>query len=222
MRPHGSPEELERRRRRAVEMLQQGTTVTEVARRIGCSHSSVILWRATLRRRGVEGLQAKPACGRPLRLSARQLAKLPKLLLKGALAWDYTTDLWTTTRIAAVIQRELVVKFHRAHVGRLLARLHWSCQKPERRALERDEPAIDAWKRHRWRAIKKSPRSKGTLGFPGRKRLFANPQRPAHLGAPGPDAHRPPPLPAGQDFSHLCSFSEPTTAASGTLSSLVS
>jgi len=157
MRPHGSPLELERRRQRAVKMLQQGATITEVAKRIGCSHSSVILWRDTLRRRGVEGLKARPASGRPPRLSQRQLDRLPKLLLKGALAWGYTTDLWTTTRIAQVIQRQFDVQFHRAHVGRLLARLNWSCQKPERRALERDEEAIEEWKRHRWPALKKKP-----------------------------------------------------------------
>jgi len=138
-------------------MLQQGATITEVARRIGCSHSSVILWRDTLRRRGAEGLKAKPASGRPSKLSLRQLKKLPKLLLKGPLVWGYATDLWTTTRIAEVIQREFKVKFHRAHVGRLLFRLEWSCQKPERRALERDEPAIEEWKRKRWPAIKKKP-----------------------------------------------------------------
>jgi transposase len=92
-------------------------------------------------------------------LSQRQWKKLPKLLLKGALAWGYTTDLWTTTRIAQVMQREFNVKFHRAHVGRLLARLNWSCQKPERRALERDEEAIEEWKRQRWPALKKKPGS---------------------------------------------------------------
>ena len=157
MRPHGSPQELERRRRRAVKMLQQGATITEVARRIGCSHSSVILWRDTVQQRGAEGLKAKPASGRPSRLSQRQLQRLPKLMLKGALAWGYTTDLWTTTRIAQVIQQEFKIKFHRAHVGRLLARLEWSCQKPERRAVERDEKAIEEWKRHGWPALKKKP-----------------------------------------------------------------
>src|SRR5215831_1184097 len=124
MRPHGSPEELERRRRRAIQILQQGATVTEVARRIGCSHSSVILWRRMLRRRGTAGLKAQPAPGRPTRLEARQVRRLPALLRKGALAWGYTT------RIAEVIRREFGIRFHRAHVGRLLAQLDGSCQKP--------------------------------------------------------------------------------------------
>jgi len=157
MRPQGTPDELERRRQRAVQMLRQGYSVTEVARRIGSSHSSVILWRDMVRRRGRKALQAKPASGRPPKLSRRQWKKLPQLLLKGALQWGYSTDLWTTSRIAEVIEREFHVKYHRAHVGRLLASLEWSCQKPERRAIERDDKAIEKWKRYRGPAIKKKP-----------------------------------------------------------------
>jgi transposase len=166
MRPHGTPQQLEQRRQRAVQMLRQGYTVTEVARRVGSSHSSVILWRDLVRRRGLQALKAKPASGRPPKLSRRQLRKLPHLLLKGAMEWGYSTDLWTTARIAEVIEREFEVKYHRAHVGRLLASLKWSCQKPERRALERDPEAIAKWKRYRWPAIKKSPAAESPLGFP--------------------------------------------------------
>ena len=157
MRPYGTPKQLEQRRQRAIRMLRQGYTVTEVARRVGSSHSSVILWRDRVRRRGLQALKAKPASGRPPKLSRRQLRKLPELLLKGALEWGYSTDLWTTVRIAQVIEREFHIKFHRAHVGRLLARLKWSCQKPERRAVERDPKAIAKWKRYSWPAIKKKP-----------------------------------------------------------------
>jgi transposase len=141
-----------------MKMLREGSTITAVARRIGCSHSSVIWWRNIVRRLGALGLKAKPASGRPPKLSARQWRQLPKLLLKGALAWGYRTDLWTTTRIAQVIQRKFHVHYHRAHVSRLLARMNWSCQKPERRALERNEKAIAQWKRRRWPTIKKKRR----------------------------------------------------------------
>jgi len=156
MRPLGSPEELERRRRRAVELLKAGASITDVARRLGCSHSSVILWRDAVRRRGLTALNAKPAPGRPPKLTARQRAKLPRLLLRGASAWGFETDLWTTRRIARVIHREFGVALHRAHVGRVLTALNWSCQKPERRALERDEAAIARWKRYRWTTVKKT------------------------------------------------------------------
>lgn len=156
MRPSGSPEELERRRRRAVDLLKAGTSITEVARRLGCSHSSVILWRDAVACRGPTALTAKPAPGRPPKLTARQRAKLPRLLLRGAGAWGFETELWTTQRIGTVIHREFGVRLHRAHVGRVLMALNWSCQKPERRAIERDEAAIERWKRYRWTRIKKT------------------------------------------------------------------
>ncbi len=108
-----------------------------------------------MRRKGESALKAKPVPGRPAKLRPAQLKRLPALLLRGALAWGYSTDLWTTDRIAKVIEREFRVRFHRAHVGRLLADLGWSCQKPERRAIERDDEAIERWKRYRWIATKK-------------------------------------------------------------------
>ena len=156
MRPQGSPEELERRRRRGIELLTDGASVTEVARRLGCSHSSVILWREAVRRRGPTALAAKPAPGRPPKLTAAQRRRVPGLLMRGAPAWGFDTDLWTTRRIATVIQRAFGVRLHRAHVGRVLTTLGWSCQKPERRAVERDEAAIARWKRYRWVTVKKT------------------------------------------------------------------
>ena len=157
MRPHGSPEELEQRRRRAIDLLKAGASITAVARRLDCSHSSVILWRDAVKQRGLTALKAKPAPGRPPKLTAQQRAKLPRLLLRGPAAWGFATELWTTRRIATVIQRAFGVRLHRAHVSRVLSALDWSCQKPERRALERDEAAIAHWKRYRWPAVKKTP-----------------------------------------------------------------
>jgi transposase len=138
-------------------LLNDGASVTQVARRLGCSHSAVILWRDAVRRRGPRALAARPAPGRPPKLTARQRARLPRLLGRGATACGFATDLWTTGRIATVIRQRFGVSLHRAHVGRVLAALGWSCQKPERRAVERDEAAIAHWKRYRWVAIKKKP-----------------------------------------------------------------
>ena len=81
-----------------------------------------------------------------------------QLLLKGAPAHGYRTQLWTTARIAEVIAREFGVHYHRDHVGRLMHSLNWSPQKPERRAVERDERAIEHWKRKDWPRVKKTPR----------------------------------------------------------------
>ena len=110
-----------------------------------------------MRRRGPAGLKAKLVPGRPRKLTAAQRRRLPLLLLRGARAYGYHTDLWTCARVGAVIAREFGVQYHPAHVSRVLAQCDWSCQKPERRALERDEAAIEHWKRYKWRAIKKKP-----------------------------------------------------------------
>ena len=147
MRPHGSPESLEERRRRVVAFLKQKLSLHEIARRMGCHASSVMRWRNALRSGGQDALKAKPAPGRPPRLTLKQKKQLVRLLTQGAMAHGYRTELWTTQRIADLIERRLGVKYHRNHVGKLLHQIGWSHQKPERRAIERDEAAIAEWKR---------------------------------------------------------------------------
>lgn len=158
MRPFGSPEALETRRRRVIAFLKQKLSLHEIARRIGCHASSVLRWRDALRSGGLAALKAKPASGRPCRLNAKQKTQLVRLMAKGAMAHGYRTELWTTQRIAELIKHRLGVRYHRNHVGKLLHQLHWSPQKPERKAVERDELAIKEWKRSVWPRVKKTPR----------------------------------------------------------------
>jgi transposase len=161
MRPCGSPKALEERRQRVVALLEQELSLHEIARRLGCHASSVLRWRNAWQAGGRAALTAKPAAGRPPRLTAKQKARLVQLLRQGAMAHGYRTALWTTQRIAALIERRLGVRYHRNHVGKLLHQLGWSHQKPERRAVERDEAAIAAWKRDVWPRVKKTPHGWG-------------------------------------------------------------
>lgn len=172
MRPHGSPRALEERRRRAVALLKQHLSLYEVARRIGCNPSSVMRWRNAMSRGGADALRAKPAPGRPCRLTPRQKERLVRLLLKGAMAHGYRTELWTTLRIAELIRRHMRIVYHRNHVGKLLHDLGWSHQKPERRAMERDEEAIARWKRTLWPRLKKTPRGWGPTCSSSTNRAF--------------------------------------------------
>ena len=158
MRPHGSPQDLENRRRSVIALLRKNLSLHEIARRIGCHASSVLRWRNAWRRGGRVGLKAKPAPGRPPRLTLKQKGQLVGLLTQGAMAHGYRTELWTTQRIAVLIERQFGVKYHRNHIGKLLHQLGWSHQKPERRAIERNEAAIAQWKRTVWPAVKKTPR----------------------------------------------------------------
>jgi transposase len=79
-------------------------------------------------------------------------------LLQGAVANGYRTELWTTKRVAEVIHRSFHVPCHFNTAGQLLHRLGWTHQKPEQRALERNEKAIERWKRKDWPRVKKTPR----------------------------------------------------------------
>ena len=158
MRPKGTAGELEVRRMIAARLLEEGRRVREVARIVGAAPSAVSGWKATLRKKGREGLKAKPHPGRKPRLSQRQKERLVKILLKGARKAGYSTELWTCPRVAEVIEQTFGVTYHPDHVWHILRKLGWSCQKPERRARERkDEEAIQRWRREDWPRIKKSP-----------------------------------------------------------------
>jgi len=154
----GSADLLEDRRKRALALLDSGYSLNEVGRRIGCNASSVMRWRNARRKRGAEGLRVRSSPGRPWKLDRKQRQRLVQLLLQGPRMHGYRTNLWTTARIAELIDREFGIQYHRDHVGRLLHSLNWSPQKPERRALERNDEAIEHWKQKHWPRIKKTLR----------------------------------------------------------------
>ena len=158
MRPHGTPQYLQQRRLRAIAMIQAEHGTTDVARRLKVDPRSVRRWKADYRRRGASGLGARPASGRPPKLSHKERRTLGKLLLKGAKANGYRTELWTCPRIAKLIKRKFSVGYHVDHLPRLLRDLGFSCQKPARRAKERDAEAIKRWVAVDWPRIKKRRR----------------------------------------------------------------
>lgn len=137
MRPVGSPAELQWRRERAIALLAEGYQAVEVARIVGADRRSVRRWKAGYRKRGRKALVARPASGRPTKLSVREKSQLERALLKGARAAGFSTDLWTCPRVAQLIEERFEVSFHVDHIGRLLKGLGWSPQKPTRRAVEK-------------------------------------------------------------------------------------
>ena len=161
MRPKGSAAVLAARRRRALRLLDDGLSLNEVARHIGCQASSVMRWRDRRDQVGEKVYEVGASPGRPPKLSPAQKQRLVRLIAKGPLAHGYKTDVWTCDRVRRLIWREFRVRYHRDHVGRLLHQLGLSPQKPERRALERNEERIERWKRTRWPQVKKTQRAGG-------------------------------------------------------------
>ena len=156
MRPPGSAQQLEERRRKAMALLRSGQTYQEVAWAVKASVSSVVRWKQAYERKGKTGLRTKPIPGRPPRLPAAEMGTLTKLLVAGAQQAGYATDLWTLRRVADLIEKRFGVHYGLTGARRLLLeRLEWSWQKPERRAIERQEGAIAQWKRTDWPDIKK-------------------------------------------------------------------
>lgn len=157
MRPFGSPEQLQKRRERAIKLLEKGVAPVEVARQVGADRRSIRRWKAAYQRCGAQGIHAKPAAGRPSRLSEARKRRLTQWLARGAQATGFSTDLWTCPRVGALIQRRWGISYHVDHICRLLRTLGWSPQRPTRVAMERDEERIRTWIRVEWPRIKKSP-----------------------------------------------------------------
>ena len=145
----------EGRRLRAFELKQEGWSQQRIAEALGVSKGAVSQWMKRARQGGgPQALKRQPAPGAQPRLSEEQRAKVPELLERGAEAHGFRGEAWTCG-VAIVIRREFGVSYHPAHASRLLKALRHSLQKPQRRANQRDEEAIERWKEHRWPSLKK-------------------------------------------------------------------
>jgi transposase len=157
MRPTGTKQELEVRRRLAVKLRQEGLTVRRIAEKVGCVPASVVRWMQAFERQGERGLDSKPQAGGKSRLSARDQKRLSAILIRGPRAWGWSNDLWTLGRIAEVIRRRFGIEYSISTVHRIVVQLGFSAQKPARLARERNDEAVEEFRKKRWRAIKKSP-----------------------------------------------------------------
>jgi len=150
MRTPGTAAELQKRRFLAVQRLQEGSTVEEVADFLGVHIRTVWSWQAVFKKRGAKGLQAKPPPGRPRHLSARQERTVLTWFLKSPRSFGYSTDLWTARRVAEVIRRKWHVDFNHRYLNAWLARRGITPQKPQRVPREADRAAIDRWRSTDW------------------------------------------------------------------------
>src|SRR5919202_374632 len=157
MRTIGSPADLERRRLLAVQRVAEGYSPAEVADFLGIDPSSVRRWLAAFRQNGAAGLAARPAPGRPPKLTPTQEKVVRRWLHDSPTAFGFATELWTGSRLAHLIQQELGVAFHPRYLGDWLRARGFTPQKPRRRPRERDDQAIATWLTQDWPRIKKRP-----------------------------------------------------------------
>ena len=145
------------RRIRAWDLHQEGWSGKDIAEALKVSAGAVSGWLKCAREGGAEALRRRPAPGPMPKLTAKRRAALPTLLARGAEAYGFVGDVWTTKRVAAVIKREFGVGYHPAHVSRLVRQEGLSLQKPIVRATQRDEEAIRVWREETWPALQAKP-----------------------------------------------------------------
>lgn len=148
---------LAKRRVRALRLLSQGLTQAEVGRKVSVPRQTVHRWATEALAKGEAAVKSVGRPGRKPKLSEEQREKVREALKAGPEAEGYATALWTTERVARLIEKVTGVRYHADHVGRLLSQLGWSCQRPEGKARERDEARIRRWKRVEWPRLKKKP-----------------------------------------------------------------
>ena len=156
-------EKLRKRRKKAIELFEQGERQATVAHLLRVSKQSVSEWWLAWQNHDTQKIEGATRTGRLPRLNEAQLALIEKELLRGAAAHGYQTELWSLARIAELIKKFTGVSYHPGHVWKILHKMNWSLQRPTTRARERNEEKVRQWKSQTWEEEKKTPRG-GTHG----------------------------------------------------------
>ena len=153
-----SPALREARRLQAWKLHRQGWSQRAIADLLEVNASSVNRWLQRARLAGgAKALRRRKAPGAARRLPRARWPRLRALLRRGAEAHGFHGALWNRPRVAVLIEREFGVNYSPRHVGRLLAAMNWSLQRPLRRARQRDEEKIARWRTERWPALQAKP-----------------------------------------------------------------
>lgn len=113
-------EDMETRRLAAAKELLTGVTQSQVARRYGVSRTTASRWHRSIVHKGFDGLRRRLATGRPSRLTADQVDAIRRMYFAGASAHGFSSDRWTTGRLATAIEQHFGIRYDQDHVGRLM------------------------------------------------------------------------------------------------------
>jgi transposase len=156
----GERDRRERVRMEAAERFARGELVGQVAVGLRVGVRSVQRWNRAWCAGGAEALRSAGPASR-CRLGEEQLERLDAELERGAVAHGWVDERWTLARVRELVVRLFGVGYTVPGVWLLLRRRGWSCQLPVRRAVERDDGAVEVWRREAWTRVKGSPRSRG-------------------------------------------------------------
>jgi transposase len=172
MRSKGSPAELEHRRLLAMRRLLDGDSTEEVAAFLEVDQRSVQRWLRAFEQHGWEGLVARPAVGRPRKLSRIQEKIVMRWLQESPTKFGFATELWSCQRLAQLIREEWGIVFHPEYLPRWLRERGFTPQKPQRVPRERNREEIADWLATEWPRIKKKRFVRGPRSFSSMKAGF--------------------------------------------------
>ena len=144
----------------AAELIEAGASDGEIARPLRVSRMSVNRWRRALAAGGRAALASRGPGGARCKLSPAQLRELEAMLEAGPGIWGWEDQCWTLARIAGLVRQRFRVEYTLAGIDVLLHRLGWTVQVPARRAAERDEEQIAAWREETWPVVKRRRRTR--------------------------------------------------------------
>ena len=156
-----------RRRREQVRLeaarrFEQRVPAAVIAAELRVSERSVRRWRQAWQAAGEAGLASRGQAAR-CRLDEQQLAALDLALEAGPLAAGWEDQRWTLARVRDLVAGKFKVAYTIAGIWYLLQRRGWTCQLGARRAIERDDGAVEVWKKETWPRIK-APRRPSAAG----------------------------------------------------------
>jgi transposase len=142
--------------------VDKGMSVDEAAALFEVGRSTVFGWLKARRERGPAALTVKTAPGRRPALTDRQLAQLRGWIIgvdPRQLQFEFA--LWTREMVAELIKRKFGVVFTPQWIGKLLARMGLSPQRPLVRAYEQQPERVERWKQVSYPQIRAAAISAG-------------------------------------------------------------
>lgn len=149
------------RRLHAVALSMEGKAAPEIAEILRVHRSKVCIWLRNWQEHGMDSVLEGHRAGRPRSMLDEQRQRLCDILDSGPVAYGFSSGVWTSPMVARVIEEEFSIRYHPAHVSRLLHDLGFSVQRPKRALAQADMAAQSRWVRYKYPNIKKKPKTRG-------------------------------------------------------------
>ena len=133
---------------------------------VGYNRTTYYKWKLAYEKEGQAGIRRKTGSGSEPLITRNKWGRIIEWLDgKDPRDYGYATALWTRKIIADLIARKLKIKLSISSVGNLLKKMKITPQRPLRRAYERDEREVRAWRETTYPKLMKIAKKRGAEIF---------------------------------------------------------